>query len=53
MKDELQDLRDAGYRPTVVGPHPFSLDALLLNADLARRWHNVSTNAPERRASNC
>ena len=35
MNDELQDLRDAGYRPTVVGPQPFSFDDLLRNVDPA------------------
>ena len=31
MNDELQDLRDAGYKPIVVGPQPFSFDDLLRN----------------------
>ena len=31
MNDELQDLRDAGYKPVVVGPQPFSLEDLLRN----------------------
>jgi hypothetical protein len=35
MYDELQDLRDAGYRPVVVGPQPFSLDEILRNIDPA------------------
>ena len=35
MNDELQDLRDAGYRPVVVGPQPFSFDDLLRNVDPA------------------
>ena len=33
MNDELQDLRDAGYRPIVVGPQPFLFDDLLRNVD--------------------
>jgi hypothetical protein len=35
MNDELQDLWDAGYKPTVVGPQPFSFDELLRNVDPA------------------
>jgi len=35
MKDELRELRDAGYKPLVVGPQPFSLDDLLRNVDPA------------------
>ena len=35
MNDELQDLRDAGYRPVVVGPQPFSFEDLLRNVDPA------------------
>ena len=35
MNDELQDLRDAGYKPIVVGPQPFSFDDLLRNVDPA------------------
>ena len=35
VNDELQDLRDAGYRPVVVGPQPFSFDDLLRNVDPA------------------
>ena len=35
MKDELRELRDAGYKPIVVGPQPFSLDDLLRNIDPA------------------
>jgi hypothetical protein len=35
MNDELQDLRDAGYKPIVVGQQPFSLDDLLRNVDPA------------------
>ena len=33
MYDELQDLRNAGYRPVVVGPQPFSLHEILRNVD--------------------
>ena len=29
MNNELQDLRDAGYKPLLVGPKPFSLDNIL------------------------
>jgi hypothetical protein len=35
VNDELQDLRDAGYRPIVVGPQPFSFEDLLRNVDPA------------------
>ena len=35
MNDELQDLLNAGYRPVVVGPQPFSFDELLRNVDPA------------------
>jgi hypothetical protein len=35
MDDEVQDLRKAGYRPVVVGPQPFSFDAILRNIDPA------------------
>jgi hypothetical protein len=35
MDDELQELRNAGYRPTVIGPQPFSFDTLLRNIDPA------------------
>ena len=35
MKDDLQDLRDAGYRPAMVGPQPFSFDDILRNVDPA------------------
>jgi hypothetical protein len=31
VNDDLQDLRDAGYKPVVVGPQPFSFDDLLRN----------------------
>jgi hypothetical protein len=29
--NELQDLRDAGYKPSLVGPRPFSFDNILQN----------------------
>jgi hypothetical protein len=29
MNDEVQDLRNAGYKPVVVGPQPFSFEDLL------------------------
>lgn len=35
MSDELKDLRDAGYKPTIVGPQPFSFDEVLRNVDPA------------------
>jgi len=35
INDELQDLRNAGYRPRVVGPQPFLLDEILSNIDPA------------------
>ena len=35
MNDELQDLRNAGYKPVLVGPKPFSFDAILRNVDPA------------------
>jgi hypothetical protein len=35
MHDELQALRDAGYKPTVIGPQPFSFEELLRNVDPA------------------
>ena len=31
MNDELQDLRDAGYRPVIVGPQPFSFEDIVRN----------------------
>jgi hypothetical protein len=33
VNDELQDLWDAGYKPVVVGPQPFSFEDLLRNVD--------------------
>jgi hypothetical protein len=35
MNDEVQALRDAGYKPLVVGPRPFSFEDLLRNVDPA------------------
>ena len=35
MNDEVQDLRNAGYKPVVVGPQPFSFEDLLRNVDPA------------------
>ena len=35
MRDKLQDLWNSGYKPTVVGPQPFSLDDLLKTVDPA------------------
>ena len=35
MKDELQHLRDTGYKPIIVGPRPFSFEELLRNTDPA------------------
>ena len=35
MSDELKDLRDAGYKPTIVGPQPFSFDEVLRHVDPA------------------
>ena len=35
MSDELQDLRNAGYKPPIDGPQPFSFDELLRNSDPA------------------
>jgi hypothetical protein len=33
MNDEVQELRNAGYRPVVVGPQPFSFEDLLRSVD--------------------
>ena len=33
MNDEVQELRNAGYRPVVVGPQPFSFEDLLRSGD--------------------
>ena len=35
MRDELEDLRNAGYKPVLVGPHPFSFEEILRNVDPA------------------
>ncbi len=35
MNDELQDLRNAGYKPVLVGPKPFSFDDILRYVDPA------------------
>ena len=35
MNDELQDLRNAGYRPVLIGPRPFSFEEILRNVDPA------------------
>jgi len=35
MNDDLQDLRNAGYQPVVVGPQPFSFEEILRNVDPA------------------
>ena len=35
MNNELQDLRDAEYKPLLVGPKPFSFDDILRNIDPA------------------
>ena len=29
MNDELQELRNGGYKPVLVGPQPFSLEEIL------------------------
>ena len=33
MMNEIQELRQAGYKPAIVGPALFSLDKLLLYTD--------------------
>ena len=35
MNDEVQDLRNSGYRLVVVGPQPFSFEDLLRSVDPA------------------
>jgi hypothetical protein len=35
MNDEVQDLLNAGYKPVVVGPQPFSFEDLLRAVDPA------------------
>ena len=48
MNDELQDLRNAGYKPVLVGPQPFSFEEILRNVDPApdeetERFKRLST----------
>ena len=33
MDNELQDLRNAGYKPVLVGPQPFSFEDILRRVD--------------------
>jgi hypothetical protein len=35
MNDELQDLRNVGYKPVLIGPQPFSFEEILRNIDPA------------------
>ena len=35
MNDELQELRNGGYKPVLVGPQPFSLEDILRNVNPA------------------
>ena len=35
MSDPLRDLRNAGYKPVLVGPRPFSLEEILRHVDPA------------------
>jgi hypothetical protein len=35
MNDELQEPRNSGYKPVLVGPKPFSFDEILRNIDPA------------------
>jgi len=35
MNNESQDLRNAGYKPVLVGPQPFSFEDILRNVDPA------------------
>ncbi len=35
VKDELQELRNGGYKPVLVGPQPFSLEEILRNVNPA------------------
>ncbi len=35
MSDESQDLRNAGYKPVLAGPQPFSFEDILRNIDPA------------------
>ena len=43
MNDELQDLRNAGYKPVLVGPQPFSFEEILRNVDPAPDISNEAT----------
>ncbi len=33
MNDELQHLRDTGYKPVLIGPQPFSVEEILRHVD--------------------
>ena len=33
MNDEVQELRNAGYKPVLIGPKPFSFEEILRNVD--------------------
>ena len=35
MNDELQDLRNGGYKPVLIGPQPFCFEEILRNVDPA------------------
>jgi len=35
MNDELEDLRNAGYKPVLIGPQPFSFEEILRSVDPA------------------
>ena len=35
MSDQLRELRNAGYKPVLVGPRPFSFEEILRNVDPA------------------
>jgi len=35
MNDELEEMRKRGYKPALVGPQPFSFEAILRNVDPA------------------
>jgi hypothetical protein len=35
MNDELHDLRNAGYKPVLIGPQPFSFEEIVRNVDPA------------------
>jgi len=35
VNDELQELRNSGYKPVLVGPQRFSFDEILRNVDPA------------------